>query len=105
MMTDVQSVKTNNNFKCISHEISTLVCSNFMVTKKVESLCTLWLNMEYGKYSLFVKLVCFRILSRGGGGVLSLEKGTNCGPTAGELWLSQPTTAKKGGLSSYYIVG
>ena len=24
----------------------------------------------------------------GGGGVLSLEKGTDCGPTAGELWLS-----------------
>ena len=32
-----------------------------------------------------------------GGGVLSLEKGTNCDPTAGERWLSQPSTAKKGG--------
>ena len=41
----------------------------------------------------------------GGGGVLSLEKGTNCGPTAGEQWLSRPVTAKKGGLSSYHIVG
>ena len=41
----------------------------------------------------------------GGGGVLSLEKGTNCGPTAGERWLSQPATAKKGGLSFYHIVG
>ena len=42
---------------------------------------------------------------RGGGGVLSLEKGTDCGPTAGERWLSRLTTAKKGGLSSYHIVG
>ena len=41
----------------------------------------------------------------GGGGVLSLEKGTDCGLTAGEPWLSQPATAKKGGLSSYHIVG
>ena len=39
------------------------------------------------------------------GGVLSLEKGTDCGPTAGERWLSRPATAKKGGLSSYHIVG
>ena len=35
--------------------------------------------------------------SPGGGGVLSLEKCTDCGPPAGELWLSQPTTAKKRG--------
>ena len=41
----------------------------------------------------------------GGGGVLSLEKGTDCGPTAGEWWLSRPGTAKNGGLSSYHIVG
>ena len=27
------------------------------------------------------------------------------GPTAGEWWLSRPATAKKGGLSLYYIVG
>ena len=43
----------------------------------------------------------------GGEGVLDLEKGTNCGPTAAERWwwLSQPEMAKKkGGLSSYYIV-
>ena len=33
----------------------------------------------------------------GGGGVLSLEKGTDCGPTAGERWLSRLTTAKRGG--------
>ena len=39
-----------------------------------------------------------------GGGVLDLEKGTNCGPTAAELWLSRPKMAKKGGLSSFYIV-
>ena len=39
------------------------------------------------------------------GGLLSLEKGTNCGPTAGELWLSRPAVAKKGALSSYHIVG
>ena len=32
-----------------------------------------------------------------GGGVLSLEKGTKCGPTAGERWLSRSATAKKGG--------
>ena len=48
--------------------------------------------------------------SVGGGGpegALGLEKGTDCGPTAGERWLSRPATAKKGGggLSLYYIVG
>ena len=31
----------------------------------------------------------------GGGGVLSLEKGTNCGPTAGELWLLRHAKAKR----------
>ena len=41
----------------------------------------------------------------GGGGVLGLEKGTDCGPTAGEQWLSRPATAKKGGLSFYHMVG
>ena len=40
-----------------------------------------------------------------GGGVLSLKKGTDCGPIAGELWLSRPATAKKGALSLYHIVG
>ena len=40
-----------------------------------------------------------------GGGVLCLEKGTDCGPTAGEWWLSRPVMAKKGGLSLYHIVG
>ena len=39
-----------------------------------------------------------------GGGVLGLEKGTNCGPTAAERWLLQREMAKKRGLSSYYIV-
>ena len=33
----------------------------------------------------------------GGGGVLSLEKGTNCGPTTAERWLSRREMAKKGG--------
>ena len=33
----------------------------------------------------------------GGWGVLSREKGTDCGSTAGEWWLSQPATAKKRG--------
>ena len=40
----------------------------------------------------------------GGGGVLGLEKGTHCSPTAAERWLSRREMAKKGGLSSYYIV-
>ena len=33
----------------------------------------------------------------GGGGVLSLEKGIDCGPTAMEWWLSRPVMAKKRG--------
>ena len=37
-----------------------------------------------------------------GGGVLSLEKGTDCGPTAGELWLSRAKIAGKEGPSSHY---
>ena len=41
----------------------------------------------------------------GGGGVLNLEKSTDCSATAGERWLSRPTMAKKGGLSLYDIVG
>ena len=44
------------------------------------------------------------VLHARGGGVLGLEKGTNCGPTAAERWLSRRQMAKKGGLSSYYIV-
>ena len=37
----------------------------------------------------------------GGGGLLGLEKGTNCGPTSSGLWLSRADMAKKkGGLSS-----
>ena len=40
----------------------------------------------------------------GGGGVLGLEKGTDCGPTAAERWLLRPKMAKKRGLSSYHIV-
>ena len=36
-----------------------------------------------------------------GGGVLGLEKGTNCGPTAAERWLSRREMAKKGGLLLY----
>ena len=38
------------------------------------------------------------------GGLLSLEKATNCGPTSLELWQSQADMAKKGGLSSHYIL-
>ena len=38
------------------------------------------------------------------GGVLGLEKGTDCGTTAVERWLSRPKMAKKRGLSSYHIV-
>ena len=33
----------------------------------------------------------------GGRGVLSLEKGTDCSPTAGERWLSRHAMAKKRG--------
>ena len=44
------------------------------------------------------------VFPRGGGGVLGLEKGTNCGPTTAERWLSRREMAKKGGLSTYYIV-
>ena len=40
----------------------------------------------------------------GGGGQLGLEKGTNCGPTSLELWLSRAYMAKKGRLSSHYIL-
>ena len=41
---------------------------------------------------------------RGGGGVLSLKKGTDCGPTVEELLLSRVDIAEKGGgggLSSH----
>ena len=38
---------------------------------------------------------CGRRLPRGGGGVLGLEKGTNCGLAAAERCLSQPKMAKK----------
>ena len=37
-----------------------------------------------------------------GGGVLSLEKGTDCRPTAAELWLLRVNIAKKEGRSSHY---
>ena len=32
------------------------------------------------------------------GGLLGLEKGTNCGPTSLELWLSRADVAKKGAV-------
>ena len=38
----------------------------------------------------------------GGGAVLSLEKGTDCALTAGELCLSRAKIAKKEGPSSHY---
>ena len=47
-------------------------------------------------------LTCVILKTRGGGGVLSLEKGTDSGPSAVELWLSRANNAKKGGLSSHY---
>ena len=55
----------------------------------------------------FIEMVIFYCLYiyPGGGGVLSLRKGTDCSPTTGERWLSRPANAKKGGLSLYYIVG
>ena len=34
-------------------------------------------------------------MESGGGGVLGLEKGTDCGPSAAELWLSRVNNAKK----------
>ena len=40
-----------------------------------------------------------------GGGVLILEKGSDCGPTAEERWLLQPAKARKRGLSFYQILG
>ena len=43
------------------------------------------------------------MLPQRGGGLLSLlEKGTDCGPTAAELWLSRAKIVKKEGLSSHY---
>ena len=41
----------------------------------------------------------------GGGGTRSgkgRSRSTDCGPSAGELWLSRANNAKKGGLSSHY---
>ena len=49
-------------------------------------------RVKWGEYSL----------DRRGGGVLSLEKGTDCGPTTAELWLSGTKIAKNDGLSSHY---
>ena len=40
----------------------------------------------------------------GGGGVLSLEKGTDCSLTAGERWLLRPTAGKKKGGCPYIIL-
>ena len=38
----------------------------------------------------------------GGGGVLRPEKGTDCGPTTAELWMSLVKLAKKEVLSRHY---
>ena len=69
------------------------------------------------KYALFQMMpnriqrknypVCQRATGPGGGGVLGLEKGTDCGPTAAERWLLRPKMAKKRGavLLSYCIIG
>ena len=46
---------------------------------------------------LFANSVTLPALSNtlGGGRVLGLEKGTNCGPTTAERWLLRPEMAKK----------
>ena len=60
--------------------------------------------IENIEYSILVWIqFMFKPLSPGGR-VLGLEKGTDCGPTAAEGWLSRPNMAKKRGLSSYHIV-
>ena len=55
-----------------------------------------------GKVKPFKHVIDARKLFRwfvvpGGGGVLGLEKGTDCGPSAAELLLSRANNAKKGG--------
>ena len=64
----------------------------------------LWIYIYIYIYLYIFFSVYFNYNMPGGGGVLGFEKGTNCGPTAAEWWLSRHEMAKKGGLSSYYIV-
>ena len=51
---------------------------------------------------IIIHLATLRLPQFGPGGVLDLEKGTDCGLSAAELWLSRANNAKKGGLSSHY---
>ena len=97
-----------------------LFCSTFPGKKTILDVnMTVYLRCIHTTYTYSVCVFCMltvmllRVLSHGrreelgrnpGGGVLGLEKGTNCSPTAAERWLSRHEMAKKGGLSSYYIV-
>ena len=53
-----------------------------------------WAGMWMIHWEIFYILQCFLPWGRGGG-VLSLEKGTNCGLTSWELWLSWADMAKR----------
>ena len=70
--------------------------------------CTPSGHLQVQCYSQFLVVGRIRLPRSSGtledGRVLGWEKGSNCGPTAAERWLSQREMAKKGGLSSYYIV-
>ena len=67
----------------------------------------LFLQGEVSHQSLSVMVrgityICIATLGGEGGGVLSLENGTDCGMSATELWLSRAAIAKKEGLSRSY---
>ena len=70
--------------------------------------CFSFIYYLYQHFSFMDSLDTTQGIIPGGGGALGVEKGTDCGLTAGERWLSRPATAKKGGLSGlslYHIVG
>ena len=58
-----------------------------------QHIYVLRLALLYGYIRLYGS--CGVAPAPGGGGVLGLEKGTDCGPTAGERWLSRPAMSKK----------